>query len=112
LQVARELPPDETVLALLPDGGRPYLSKVFDDAWMIQHGFVERPGAGPTVAELLRAKVADVPDVPPIVAVHSKQRVGEAIDLLQRYGISQLPVVRDVDGGGLDLGDIVGSVHE
>jgi cystathionine beta-synthase len=112
LQVARGLPPEKTVLALLPDGGRPYLSKVFDDAWMIQHGFLQRPGAPPTVAELLHAKVADVPDVPSLVAVHSKQHVGEAIDLLQRYGISQMPVVREADGEGLDLGDIVGSVHE
>jgi cystathionine beta-synthase len=112
LDVARALEPSKTVLALLPDGGRPYLSKVFDDAWMIQHGFLARPGAAPTVAEILHAKVADVPDVPSLVAVSSRQRVGEAIDLLQRYGISQMPVVRDQDGDAQDLGDIVGSVHE
>jgi len=101
LRVATELPPDKTVLVILPDGGRPYLSKVFDDAWMIQHGFLARPGAAPTVAGILHAKVADVPDVPSLVAVSSRQRVGEAIDLLQRYGISQMPVVRDQDGDAL-----------
>jgi cystathionine beta-synthase len=113
LEVCRNEPPDRTVLCVLPDGGRPYLSKFFDDAWMISHGFLERAGSVPTIAELLRSKVSDTPDVPAFVAVSSHQRVGEAITLLQRYGISQLPVVRDgADNGRLDLGDVVGSIHD
>ncbi len=112
IQVCRERPPDTNVLVILPDGGRPYLSKVFDDAWMIQHGFVERAGEGPSIAQLLRSKTSDTHEVPAFVAVESHQRVSEAIALLQQYGISQLPVVRSTNGKPLDLGDVVGAIHE
>jgi cystathionine beta-synthase len=111
--VAQQRPPHETVLVVLPDGGRPYLSKYFDDAWMISHGFLERAGAVPTIGEILRAKAVDDSDVPAFVAVATDQRVGNAIELLQRYGISQLPVTRPTgDGGPNDLGDLVGAIHE
>jgi len=73
---------------------------------------MEREGDGPAVAELLRAKIAESPDVPAFVAVGSHQQVGEAIDLLHRYGISQLPVVRGDGGEARDLGEIVGSIHD
>jgi cystathionine beta-synthase len=111
LRVARELPASKTVLVILPDGGRGYLSKIFDDAWMISHGMLERSGATPTVAQVLRAKSGES-EIPAFVAVGSGQRVGEAIDLLQRYGISQMPVVRQPNGDGLDLASVVGSIHE
>jgi cystathionine beta-synthase len=114
IQVCRETDPSKNVLVILPDGGRPYLSKVFDDAWMIQHGFLERVGEAPSIAQVLRAK-ATGEDVPAFVAVGSEQRVSEAITLMQQYGISQLPVIRRQNGGngqGLDLGDLVGALHE
>src|SRR3954471_3026454 len=78
IQVCRETDPDKNVLVILPDGGRPYLSKVFDDAWMIQHGFLERVGEAPSIAQVLRAK-ATGEEVPAFVAVGSEQRVSEAI---------------------------------
>ena len=113
IEVARELPPDKTVLVILPDSGRPYLSKIFDDNWMIENGMMERSGDGPTVGELLRAKGREAPALPAMVSVATTDQVSAAVDLFQRYGISQLPVVR---GGGtgeiLDLTAIVGSVHE
>ena len=114
IQVCRETDPAKNVLVILPDGGRPYLSKVFDDAWMIEHGFVERVGEGPSIAQVLRAKTTGGEDVPAFVAVGSDQRVSEAIALLQQFGISQLPVIRRQNGGGqaLDLGDLVGAIHE
>jgi cystathionine beta-synthase len=112
LQVARELDPSRTVLVVLPDGGRPYLSKIFDDDWMKDHGLLERPGAAATVAELLRAKREEEPDVPQFVAVTMDQPIGEAIELLQRYGISQMPVVDGINGERARLSDIVGSVRE
>jgi cystathionine beta-synthase len=112
VEVARSLPPDRTVLVILPDGGRPYLSKIFDDAWMIEHGMLERTGTVPTVAQILRSKADETADTPAFVAVGTHQRVGEAIDLLQRYGISQMPVVRHTNGDPLDLGSLVGSIHE
>jgi cystathionine beta-synthase len=112
LQVAEELGPDRTVLTILPDGGRAYLSKFFDDGWMLDHGLLARPAPAPAVAELLRAKHLEEPHIPPLVAVVADQRVGEAIDLLQRYGISQMPVVTRANGDRCPLEDIVGSIHE
>ncbi len=115
IQVCRETAPGKNVLVILPDGGRPYLSKVFDDAWMIEHGFLERVGEGPSIAQVLRAKTTGGEEVPAFVAVGSDQRVSEAIALLQQFGISQLPVIRRQNGGNgqsLDLGDLVGAIHE
>ena len=112
LEVARGLDSSKTVLVIVPDGGRPYLSKVFNDAWLSQNGMLEPTDEGPTVAEILRTKAADVPDIPAFVAVEAGQRVGDAIDLLQRYRISQMPVVRPENGHGLTLESIVGSIHE
>jgi cystathionine beta-synthase len=110
LEVARRLGPDDRVLAMLPDSGRSYLSKFYDDNWMLEHGFLERRAVVPTVDELLRAKPREDGDVPDLVTISSHQKVGEAIDLMQRYSISQLPVVRD---GSFDsLADIIGSLQD
>jgi cystathionine beta-synthase len=112
LQVSRERDPSQTVLVLLPDGGRPYLSKLYNDNWMIEHGMLERPAPTPTVAQVLQAKGIEEPRIPSFVAVATNQPVGDAIDLLQRYGISQLPVVREGGNGATQLADIVGSIQE
>src|SRR5215210_1888752 len=109
-EVAKRFAPDQRVLAMLPDSGRSYLSKFYDDNWMLEHGFLERRGFVPTVDELLRAKPREDGDVPDLVTISSHQKVGEAIDLMQRYSISQLPVVRD---GAFDsLADIIGSLQD
>jgi cystathionine beta-synthase len=113
LDVANELTPDKTVLVILPDGGRPYLSKVFDDDWMRSHGLLDRPGLPPTVADLVRAKSSENPDVPSIVTIGADAPGSEAIALLQRYGISQLPV----RGAGIAEGEssvsgLIGAVEE
>jgi cystathionine beta-synthase len=110
LQVAVRLGPDAQVLAMLPDSGRSYLSKFLDDNWMIEHGFLERSAPVPTVAELLRAKQAEAADVPALVTISAHQKVGEAIDVMQRYSISQLPVVRDGTLG--TLADVIGSLQD
>src|SRR5262249_45383471 len=60
LDVAGRLGPGKTILSMLPDSGRSYLSKFYDDNWMLEHGFVERPSALPTVEQLLVAKRAEV----------------------------------------------------
>ncbi len=113
LNVASELTPDKTVLVILPDGGRPYLSKVFDDDWMRSHGLLDRPGLPPTVADLMRAKSTDSPDVPSIVTIAADAPGSEAIDLLQRYGISQLPVRgADVAEAEASVSGLVGSIEE
>ena len=110
LQVAARLGSDARVLAMLPDSGRSYLSKFFDDKWMLEYGFLERTAPTPTVAELLSAKGAVERDVPQLVTIAAHQKVGEAIDAMQRYSISQLPVVRDGQLGS--LADVIGSLQD
>jgi cystathionine beta-synthase len=110
LQVARRLGPGSTVLMTFPDGGRSYLSKFYDDNWMIQYGFMERRAPAPTVDEVLRFRRSEDSGVPELVVVEAHEKVGSAIDLLQRYGISQLPVVRNRPAEALT--DIVGSLQE
>ncbi|MBV8394667.1 MAG: cystathionine beta-synthase [Actinobacteria bacterium] len=110
LQVASRLGPDARVLAMLPDSGRSYLSKFLDDKWMLEYGFLERGAPAPSVGELLRAKQSETPDVPQLVTISSHQKVGEAIDVMQRYSISQLPVVRNGDAG--TLADVIGSLQD
>ena len=110
LQVAKRLGPDAQVLTLLPDSGRSYMSKFYDDNWMLEHGFVERQAPLPTVEELLRSKTLEEADVPQLVTISAHQKVGEAIDTMQQYSISQLAVVRD---GGVDsLADVIGSLQD
>ena len=110
LDVARRLGPGSTVLMTFPDGGRSYLSKFYDDNWMIQYGFMERRAPVPTVDEVLGFKRAEESAVPELVVVEAHEKVGSAIDLLQRYGISQLPVVRSRPAEALT--DIIGSLQE
>jgi cystathionine beta-synthase len=110
--VAERYGSDARILAMLPDSGRSYLSKFLDDNWMLEHGFLERRAPAPTVDELLRSKRAEEAEVPALVTVSSHQKVGEAIDLMQRYSISQLPVVRDGEGQVGSLADIIGSLQD
>jgi cystathionine beta-synthase len=101
LRVAHELPPDKSVLVVLPDGGRPYLSKVFNDDWMLVHGMFDDAARPPTAGELVASRTGEVPA---LVSVGSQQPVADAIALLQRYAVSQLPVIDD--------GEVLGCVHE
>jgi cystathionine beta-synthase len=110
LAVARRLGPGSTVLMTFPDGGRSYLSNFYDDNWMIQYGFMERRAPAPTVDEVIRFRRAEESGVPELVVVEAHEKVGSAIDLLQRYGISQLPVVRTRPADALT--DVVGSLQE
>jgi cystathionine beta-synthase len=110
LEVARRFGPEATLVTLIPDSGRGYLSKVYDDNWLVEHGMLEREAPAPTIEEVLAFKRRHEPDVPELITVQSHQKVGEAVDLMQRYGISQIPVVRrdEVDS----LADLVGSIRE
>jgi cystathionine beta-synthase len=110
LKVAERFGPEATIVTLIPDGGRAYLSKFYDDNWMLEYGFLERRAPAPTVAEVLRAKRAEEPSVPELVTIESHEKLGQAIDLMQRYSISQLPVIRHEPADS--LADIVGSLQE
>jgi cystathionine beta-synthase len=108
IEIAKELGPGKTVVTLFPDGGRSYLSKFFDDNYLIELGFLERREPAPKVAEVLASKQDGV--APALVTIESHQKVGAAIDLMQEYSISQLPVLRHGSAGS--LADVVGSLQE
>jgi cystathionine beta-synthase len=107
LTYAAKLGPESRVLTVLPDSGRSYLSKFLDDNWMLEHGFLERSAPAPLVRELLHAKQGETPS---LVTISAHRKVAEAIDVMERYSISQLPVVRD---GEVDsLADVIGSLQD
>ena len=110
LEVAKRLGPGAQILTMIPDSGRNYLSKFYDDNWMLDHGFLERRAPVPTVDQVLSSKRTEEPDIPDLVTINPQQKVGEAIDLMQRYAISQLPVVRD--GQVESLADVIGSLQD
>ncbi len=110
LELARELGPGARILMTFPDGGRSYLSKLHDDDWMTQYGFVERHAPQPTVDEVLRFKHGHHDQLPELVTIGTGKKVGAAIELMQRYGISQLPVVRQEPPASIT--DVIGSLQE
>ncbi len=110
LELAKKLGPEATILTMMPDSGRSYLSKFFDDNWLLEHGFLERRAPVPTVEEVLRARRDKPADLPHLVTIGAHQKVGEAIGLMQRYSISQLPVVRD--GAVSSLANLIGALHD
>ena len=103
LEVAREREADDVIVVLFPDTGRNYLSKFFNDEWMRQNGYLARLGAV-RIQEVLDSHPKGLPQ---LVTVEAAKSVGEAIDLMQRYGISQLPVVEESNGRG-----VVGTLQE
>jgi cystathionine beta-synthase len=105
LEVAGELPEGITIVVILPDTGRNYLSKVYSDSWLLQHGLMERPEPV-RVEEVLSSKHGDVP---PLVTVSARAKVRQAIDVLQEFSISQAPVVRE---DAMDVAQFVGGVSE
>ena len=99
---------EAVIVVILADGGRSYLSKLYNDEWMRINGLLATTGAVIRVSELLADRhAADLPDV---VLARTTQRVGEAIALLQEFGISQLPVSEEKDGD--TVVGIVGSITE
>src|SRR5690242_2690410 len=109
-QVARELAEqgadDSVVVVLLPDSGRGYLTKVFNDEWLARYGFLQAKDEQ-TVGEVLRAKTGGLPD---LVHTHPSETVAEAIGILKEYGVSQMPVVRAEPP--IMAAEVAGSVSE
>jgi cystathionine beta-synthase len=110
LEVGKELGPDDLVVVILPDSGKSYLSKVFNDSWMLQYGFLDRPGTQAVIGEVLQEKRRAGASIPDMVAVPAHEKVGRAIDTLQEFGISQVPVAKSEKPD--DLSEILGSIHE
>jgi cystathionine beta-synthase len=96
LQVARELDdPNAVLVVILPDGGRSYLSKIYNDAWMRQYGFLER-APELSVGDVLRRKHAEG-EIPPLVTVETHGTVRDAVALMHEHRVSQIPVVSAQD---------------
>jgi cystathionine beta-synthase len=110
LQVARRFDEGTTIATLIPDTGRAYLSKFYDDNWLAEYGILERRAPAPTIEQVLTFKRSEEPGVPQLVLIESHEKVGQAIQLMQRYGISQIPVVRNEPAES--LADVIGSVRE
>jgi len=90
VKLAKTLPKDAIVVVIFPDSGRGYMSKIFNDEWMIANGFLAEGKRRATVGDVLRSKTP----APPLITVQDTDTVRTALDLLRRYEISQIPVVR------------------
>jgi cystathionine beta-synthase len=107
LQVAADYPADATIVVLLPDTGRNYLSKIFSDDWMAANGFLDRSGVGAKLRGVVERKGTELPS---IVHIHPDEPVREAIATLHTYAVSQMPVVKREQLESRD--DVVGSIRE
>ncbi|MBV9319066.1 MAG: cystathionine beta-synthase [Mycobacterium sp.] len=111
LRVAEAAGPGALIVVLLPDGGRGYMSKIFNDGWMSSYGFLRTRLDGsmeqPTVGDVLRRKSGALPD---LVHTHPSETVRDAIGILREYGVSQMPVVGAEPP--VMAGEVAGSVSE
>lgn len=107
LEVARKAGPDDVIVVLLPDSGKGYLSKIFNDKWMARYGFLDNSGTEPTVADALASKPGGLPE---LVHVHPTETVRDAIDYMREYGVSQLPVLKAEPP--VVTGEVAGSIAE
>ncbi|MFJ2443108.1 MULTISPECIES: cystathionine beta-synthase [unclassified Streptomyces] len=110
LKVAEGLGPDDVVVVLLPDSGRGYLSKIFNDEWMNDYGFLDHTGDSPRVSDVLQHKAGPIPT---LLHMHPEETVGDAIDVLREYGVSQMPIVKPGAGHpDVMAAEVIGSVVE
>jgi cystathionine beta-synthase len=107
LRVAASAGPDAVIVVLLPDGGRGYLSKIFNDDWMADYGFLTEQTAAPKVADVLARKQDGLPD---FVHAHPEETVSAAIAILREYNVSQLPVMKEEPP--VMVAEVVGSIVE
>jgi cystathionine beta-synthase len=98
---------DAVIVVLLPDGGRGYLSKIFNDEWMSDYGFLHAQTSEPLVMDILNSRDRSLPE---LVHVHPDETVSAAIALLREYDVSQLPVVKEEPP--VMAAEVVGSVVE
>jgi cystathionine beta-synthase len=105
LDVGRALGSEAVVVVLIPDSGRGYLSKMYNDAWMADFGFLMT--SGQTASGVLAAKRRDLP---PLVHVHPEESVRQVIAVLREYDVSQMPVLKAEPP--LAAAEVVGSVAD
>ncbi|NNN00174.1 MAG: cystathionine beta-synthase [Candidatus Eremiobacteraeota bacterium] len=90
IRLAQTLPDTAVVVVIFPDSGRGYMSKIFNDEWMIANGFLAEGKRRATVADLLRSKTP----LPPMIVLDESETVQSALDILRKYEISQIPIMR------------------
>jgi cystathionine beta-synthase len=105
LKIGRDLTPEAVIVVHIPDSGRGYLSKLYNDTWMTDYGFVHH--AGSTVGDILAARDESLP---PLVHTHPDETVREAIAIFREYGVSQMPVIKHEPP--VVLAEVVGGVTE
>jgi cystathionine beta-synthase len=106
LDAARDLPASAVVVVLLPDSGRGYIGKIFNDKWLQSYGFSDVADER-TVGDVVRAKTGDLPA---LVHAHPSDTVRDAIQIMAEYGISQLPVLSAEPP--VVMGEVVGALSE
>jgi cystathionine beta-synthase len=107
LRVAAAAPADSVIVVLLPDGGRGYLSKIYNDEWMADYGFLASDSSEPKIAEVLGHKRNELPE---FVHAHPDETVSAAISILREYNVSQLPVMKEEPP--VMAAEVVGSIVE
>nr|WP_042190145.1 cystathionine beta-synthase [Kibdelosporangium sp. MJ126-NF4]CEL19124.1 Cystathionine beta-synthase [Kibdelosporangium sp. MJ126-NF4]CTQ95074.1 Cystathionine beta-synthase (EC 4.2.1.22) [Kibdelosporangium sp. MJ126-NF4] len=107
LKLAERCGPDDVIVVLLPDGGRGYLSKVFNDRWMASYGFLPPEHSGATVGDVLRRKDGRIPE---LVHAHPTETVADAVAYLREFSVSQMPVVSAEPP--VMAAEVVGAVNE
>ncbi|MBA2324159.1 MAG: CBS domain-containing protein, partial [Pseudonocardiales bacterium] len=107
LRVAQAGTEDDVIVVLLPDGGRGYLAKVFDDSWMATYGFLSADSSQALVGDVLRGKDGRLPE---LVHGHPNETVADVVGYLREFGVSQLPIVAAEPP--VMAAEVVGSVNE
>jgi cystathionine beta-synthase len=106
LKAARDLTKDDVMVILLPDGGRGYLGKIFNDKWMRSYGFLSDTDER-TVGDVLSSKTGQLPD---LVHVHPTDTVRDAIEIMTKYEVSQMPVLTAEPP--VVMGEVIGAIDE
>jgi cystathionine beta-synthase len=106
LQVAKDLPEDAVVVVVLPDSGRGYLAKIFNDQWMRSYGFLSG-GEEASVGEVLKSKTGELPE---LVHIHPNETVRDVINIMNEYGVSHIPVLSQEPP--VVMGEVLGAVDE
>ncbi len=95
LQMKDRLTKEDLVVVIFPDHGSRYLRKIYNDAWMIERGFIHVQ----TVKDVIRSRQGV-----PLVALHPDNTVSEAVNIMKKHSIEHIPV--------LENGKPVGSISE
>jgi cystathionine beta-synthase len=113
IKVAKQADPDDIVVVFNPDSGRGYLSRVFDDEWMANFGFLTQ--CDQCVGMVVDARNASIEN---LLYVNPDQRVSEAVEMMRSTGVSQLPVCKNTPpfaaaevSGAVDELDLMEAIH-